>query len=79
MSVMTITTRVTKYETVPVDIQMAECKHGIKPAVQNVYTGKKKKLNGAIATCGNEECLCYDHDPESAAKKWNRFHEKNNF
>lgn len=76
MSVITITSRITKEEDVTASHPVCKCKtHRMTPQILNVYTGKKKKFQGAIARCpGSDDCTVFRYTAEDAALCWNKIH-----
>lgn len=74
MSVITITSRITKEEDVTEQYAVCKCKrHALKPNIVKVYTGKKHTFQGVVARCpGSDDCTVFQYTAEDAAKYWNQ-------
>jgi hypothetical protein len=53
--------------------ELNRCKvHGIRPKVYEVYTGKRRKFQGATVECGHDDCLCFSYSAKDSIQKWNK-------
>lgn len=73
MAIIERTSRITRREDVTDKYIVARCKkHGERPKVLNIYTGKREKLQGAIVECPCcEDCTVFSYDAAGAVSKWN--------
>lgn len=74
MSIVTITSSITKREDVTGEHIVAPCRnHGQTPKIINVYTRKKPKFQGTIAECPcDDNCTLFGYDANDVVEKWNK-------
>ena len=75
MSIITITSSITKREDVTDGKIVAPCRnHGQTPKVINLYTGvKKNRFKGTIAQCPcSDDCTLFGYDAKDVVEKWNK-------
>lgn len=75
MSVITISSTITKRVTLDVSEHTWPCKnHGQQPKVEDVYTRKKPKFQGTIAKCPccDDSNTVFGYDVKDVIEKWNK-------